>query len=248
MKLISWNIDGLQKKIEKKKLQDLVAKQKPDLLCLQEIKTTKFPQELYALGFKNILHNTQKKVSGVMTLCNCAVVVDKKCKFTNDNESRVIESHFDNFVLFNIYFPTGNGKKQNIKGQLDYKLKFYSDFIDYLVNFSDKKVIICGDFNIAHNDIDLNSGYKGVGTLSKERALIDKLINLGFVDTFRALNANKCKITRIGYKERKAKIYKGLRLDYIFISQNLRPALKNAFIVDSSFGSDHNPIGIEIDL
>lgn len=241
MKLISWNINGLKAKLESKKLQDLIATQKPDLLCLQEVKTADCPSELNALGFKNILHNTQKQVSGVMTLCNLEVVADKKCEFTDDNEARVCESHFDNFVLFNIYFPLGDK-------ELDCKIKFYKDFIAYLDRFKDKNAIICGDFNIAHKDIDLNSGHNGVGTLPKERTLIDKLINLGFVDTFRTLNASECKITCIRYTERKAKIYKGLRLDYIFISQNLRPALKNAFIVDSSFESDHNPIGIEIDL
>ena len=242
MKLISWNIEGLKAKLENKKLQNLVAEQKPDLLCLQEVKTADFPQEIQTLGFKNILHNTQKQVSGVMTLCNCAVVADKKCEFADDTQARAIESHFDDFVLFNIYFPLGD------KGQLDYKLKFYSDFLDYLANFSDKKVIICGDFNIAHKDMDLNTQWSGLGTSPQERALLDKIVDLGFVDSFRALNASERKITWISHENRNAKNYAGLRLDYIFISQNLRPKLKDAFIVDSSFGSDHNPIWIEIEL
>ena len=241
MKLISWNIEGLKAKLESGTLQDLVAQQKPDLLCLQEVKTADFPSELHTLGFKNILHNTQKQVSGVMTLCNLAVTNDKKCEFTDDTQSRVIESHFDDFVLFNIYFPLGDK-------DMDYKLKFYSDFIGYLARFKDKKVIICGDFNIAHKDIDLNTQWSGVGTFPKERELLDKLINLGFVDSFRALNASERKITWISHQNRNTKNYAGLRLDYIFISQNLHPALKNAFIVDSSFSSDHNPIGIEIGL
>lgn len=241
MKLISWNINGLKAKLESKKLQDLIAEQKPDLLCLQEVKTANFPSELNALGFKNILHNTQKQVSGVMTLCNREVVADKKCEFTDDNESRVCESHFDNFVLFNIYFPLGDK-------ELDYKIKFYKDFIAYLDRFKDKNVIICGDFNIAHKDIDVTSEWSGLGTSPQERELLDKLIDLGFIDSFRALNTNEPKCTWISHQNRNAKIYKGLRLDYIFISQNLRPALKNAFIVDNSFESDHNPIGIEIDL
>ena len=223
-------------------MQNLVAEQKPDLLCLQEVKTADFPQELHTLGFKNILHNTQKQVSGVMTLCNRAYSADKKCEFANDSESRAIESHFDDFVLFNIYFPLGDN------GQLDYKLKFYNDFIAYLDRFKDKKVIICGDFNIAHKDIDLNTQWSGLGTSPQERELLDRLVNLGFVDSFRALNANERKITWISHENRNAKNYAGLRLDYIFISQNLRSNLKNAFIVDSSFGSDHNPIGIEIGL
>ena len=241
MKLISWNIEGLKAKLESKRLHELVAEQKPDLLCLQEVKTADFPSELNTLGFKNILHNTQKQVSGVMTLCNREVVADKKCEFANDSESRVCESHFDDFVLFNIYFPLGDK-------DMDYKLKFYSDFLDYLAKFKDKKVIICGDFNIAHKDMDLNTQWSGVGTFPQERALLDKLINLGFVDSFRALNASERKITWISHENRNAKNYAGLRLDYIFISQNLRPKLKDAFIVDSSFGSDHNPIGVEIDL
>ena len=96
--------------------------------------------------------------------------------------------------------------------------------------------------------MDLNTQWSGVGTFPKERELLDKLINLGFVDTFRVINANERKITWIKHQNRNAKNYAGLRLDYIFISQNLRPSLKNAFIVDSSFGSDHNPIGVEIDF
>ena len=240
MKLISWNIEGLKAKLESKKLQDLVAKQKPDFLCLQEVKTADFPNELNTLGFKNILHNTQKQ--RVMTLCNRAYSADKKCEFADDAQARAIESHFDDFVLFNIYFPLGDN------GQLDYKIKFYNDFIAYLDKFKDKKVIICGDFNIAHKDIDLNTQWSGLGTSPQERALLDKIIDLGFVDTFRAINANAHKITWISHANRNAKNYAGLRLDYIFVSQNLRPKLKNAFIVDSSFGSDHNPIGIEIEL
>ena len=138
MKLISWNINGLKAKLESKKLQDLVAEQKPDLLCLQEVKTTKFPRELHALGFKNILHNTQKQISGVMTLCNLEVVADKKCEFADDNEARVCESHFDDFVLFNIYFPLGDK-------ELDYKLKFYNLLqpVSYIfVKFSDLKNLL----------------------------------------------------------------------------------------------------------
>lgn len=241
MKLISWNINGLKAKLESKKLQDLIATQKPDLLCLQEVKTADCPSELNALGFKNILHNTQKQVSGVMTLCNLEVVADKKCEFADDNESRAVESHFDDFVLFNIYFPLGDK-------ELDCKIKFYKDFIAYLDRFKDKNAIICGDFNIAHKDIDVTSGHNKLGTFPQERELLDNLIDLGFIDSFRALNANAQKITWISHQNRNEKNYKGLRLDYIFISQNLRPALKNAFIVDSSFESDHNPIGIEIDL
>lgn len=240
MKLISWNIEGLRAKIEH--LQDLVAQQKPDFMCLQEVKTADFPHELHALGFKNIFYNTQKQISGVMTLCNCNVISDKKCEFANDSESRVLESHFDDFVLFNIYFPLGD------KEQFDYKIQFYNDFITYLERFKDKKVIICGDFNIAHKDIDVTSDWSGLGTSPQERALMDKIVDLGFVDSFRAINANKSKCTWISHQNRNAKIYQGLRLDYIFIGQNLRSSLKNAFIIDSSFGSDHNPIGVEIDL
>lgn len=77
MKLISWNIEGLKAKLESKRLHELVAEQKPDLLCLQEVKTTDFPSELHTLGFKNILYNTQKRISGVMTLCNFIPKSDK---------------------------------------------------------------------------------------------------------------------------------------------------------------------------
>lgn len=184
--------------------------------------------------------------SGVMSLCDfdCTTA---KCEFSEDNEGRALEHRFDDIVLFNIYFPNGDKKDGD---RLNYKMKFYEDFLLYLKTLlkEEWKIIICGDVNTAHKEIDLANPKANANTsgfLPIEREWIDNLLKAGFIDTFRAINGDvseKYSWWNYGVKEGRKKNV-GWRIDYFFVSENLRGTLKDAFIRTDIFGSDHAPVG-----
>ncbi|NDJ27664.1 exodeoxyribonuclease III [Campylobacter sp. MIT 12-8780] len=252
MKLLSWNVNGLRAICDKNALAWL-EKESFDFVGFQEIKAheDKFPKQIYELDFKHIASNSAKRAgySGVMSLYNFEAQTSK-CQFCDDEEGRVLEHRFGNVVLFNIYFP--NGQKDEIR--LDFKMKFYADFLAYLKDLlvEKKDIIICGDVNTAHKEIDLThpkANAKTSGFLPIERAWIDDLLALGFIDTFRAVNGDiKEKYSWWSYRMKARDRNVGWRIDYFFISKSLENKLKNAFIRDDIFGSDHAPVGIELDI
>jgi len=166
-----------------------------------------------------------------------------------DDEGRVIITKFDEFTLLNVYFP--NGKRD--KGRLNYKMNFYEYFLKYINELRDRneKVIFCGDVNTAHKEIDLarpKENSKTSGFLEIERKWIDKLEENGWIDTFRVFNQEggnyswwdqitKARVRNVGW-----------RIDYFFIDKSLKKDLKSAFIMPEVEGSDHCPVGLEIDL
>lgn len=252
MKLMSWNVNGLRAVLGKGAFAWL-DDEKPDFLGLQEIKVgaENIPKELYELGFSQIDTNsaTRAGYSGVASLAKFASKVSK-CNFASDDEGRVLEHRFGDVVLLNIYFP--NGQKDDER--LAYKMKFYADFLRYIDELVAQGlgVIFCGDVNTAHREIDLanpKSNSKISGFLPIERAWIDEVINHGFVDTFREIHGDeKNAYSWWSYRFNARAKNVGWRIDYFFISQNLRSRLKDAFIRADITGSDHCPIGIEIDL
>lgn len=252
MRLISWNVNGLRAICDKNALAWL-EEDKPDFVGFQEIKAheEKFPKQIYELHFKHIFSNSAKRAgySGVMSLCDFDCQT-RKCEFFDDDEGRVLEHRFKDIVLFNIYFP--NGQKDETR--LNFKMKFYADFLIYLKKLleEDKKIIICGDVNTAHTEIDLTHPKANANTsgfLPIERAWIDDLLALGFIDTFRFINGDvKERYSWWSYRMRARERNVGWRIDYFFISKGLKDKLKNAFIRDDIFGSDHAPVGIEIDI
>ena len=252
MTLISWNINGLRAICDKGGLA-WIGREKPDFVGFQEIKAdeSKFPKAVYELGYKNVFSNSAARAgySGVMSLCDFECE-SAKCEFAEDNEGRVLEHRLKNAILFNIYFP--NGQKDEVR--LAYKMKFYADFLLYLKKLLAKgeKIIICGDVNTAHREIDLTHPKANAGTsgfLPCERAWIDELLAAGFIDTFRAIHGDEReKYSWWSYRMKAREKNVGWRIDYFFVSENLRGALKNAFIRDEILGSDHAPVGIEIDI
>lgn len=252
MKLLSWNVNGLRAICDKNAL-DWIEQEEIDFIGFQEIKAheDKFPKRIYEYPFKHMYSNSAKRAgySGVMSLCNFDCEV-KKCEFFDDDEGRVLEHRFKNIVLFNIYFPNG----QKDEERLNFKMKFYNDFLVYLDKLlkEGKEIIICGDVNTAHREIDLThpkANEKTSGFLPIERAWIDDLLKLGFVDTFRHVNGDiKEKYSWWSYRMKARERNVGWRIDYFFVSNGLKDKLKNAFIRDDIFGSDHAPVGIEIDI
>ncbi len=250
MKILSWNVNGIRA-VYKKGFVDFVKKENPDILCLQETKATKeqIPEEIKSLPFEQYYVSSSKRKGysgvGLLTKVRPEKVKEGLGIEEYDVEGRVIEADFKDFILFNVYFPNGKQSKE----RLDFKLRFYNDFLDIVNRLKDsgKGVIICGDVNTAHKEIDLarpKENEKVSGFLPVEREWIDKLITSGFIDTFRMFNKDGGNYTWWDYKSRARERNVGWRIDYFFVSENIKSRVKDAFILSDVYGSDHCPIGI----
>ena len=165
-----------------------------------------------------------------------------------DNEGRILIAEYPDFTLFNIYYPNGKASKE----RLQYKMDFYDAFFNYTnkLKKTGKKIIICGDVNTAHKEIDIarpKENSKVSGFLPEERAWIDKFLDAGYLDTFRIFNSEPNNYTWWDMVTRARERNVGWRIDYFFASENANDIIKNAFILSDVMGSDHCPIGIEIE-
>ena len=251
-RILSWNVNGIRA-VYKKGFVDWFSKEKPDILCVQETKAMKeqLPDDLITIGkYRSFFSSAERKgYSGVATYCNAEPV-----KVSNgigikkfDSEGRFLITDFNEFILFNIYFPNGKAKKE----RLQYKMDFYDSFLKHLKKLSKqgKRIVICGDVNTAHKEIDLarpKENEKISGFLPEEREWIDKLLKAGFIDTFRVFNDEPDNYTWWDMMTRARDRNVGWRIDYFFISENLSSNLKSATILPDVMGSDHCPVGIEL--
>jgi len=252
MKLLSWNVNGIRA-ADKKGLFDWFIKVSPDVLCLQEIKAMpdQVPPHLRNTpGYHVFWKSAERKgYSGVVTYTKTRPLSVKAGfgidKF--DSEGRILITEYPSFTLFNIYFPNGKQSQE----RLDYKLDFYDTFLAYADNLKvkGKNVVVCGDFNTAHKEIDLarpKENEKISGFLPIERAWIDTIIDHGYVDTFRYFNRSSNQYSwwdvKTGARERNV----GWRIDYFFVNKEFLSNVKTAFILQDVLGSDHCPVGIEI--
>ncbi|MBU1730279.1 exodeoxyribonuclease III, partial [Patescibacteria group bacterium] len=162
-----------------------------------------------------------------------------------DQEGRILQIEYSDFILINLYFPHGGRQKEN----LNYKLECYNYLFNLLKKKGGKNIILIGDFNIAHTEIDLarpKSNQNNIMFTLKEKQQLDKLIKLGFSDTFRNFNENKINnYTWWPYSFNARERNLGWRIDYIFTSKKVTSRLKNAFILNKVKGSDHCPVGIK---
>jgi exodeoxyribonuclease-3 len=253
MKLISWNVNGIRA-ANKKGLFEWFKKENPDVLCLQEIKALQeqIPPHLKNTpGFQTYFNPAERKgYSGVATYTK-QKPLDVKTGFgieKFDIEGRTLITEYLSFMLFNIYFP--NGKKDDER--LNYKLDFYDTFLAYADNLKaeGKNIVVCGDFNTAHKEIDLahpKENEKRSGFLPVERAWIDTFIDHGYVDTFREFNKEPDQYSWWDMKTRARERNVGWRIDYFFVNKEFMKYVKNAFIMQDIMGSDHCPVGIEIE-
>ncbi|MDD3284035.1 MAG: exodeoxyribonuclease III [Patescibacteria group bacterium] len=250
LKILSWNINGIRAMM-KKGFLDFLKKQNPDILCLQEIKIDDNAKNKESFDFKNYdeFWNSAKRpgYSGTMMLIKNSLkkeVISKKI-YTHD-EGRVQILELKKFYLINVYFPNS---KDDL-ARLDYKIKFNNKLLLHIKLLEKKKpVIICGDYNVAHEEIDIarpkeNNG--NAGFTYEERNWMTKFLEYGFVDTFRKLNPTKIQYSwwsfRAGARVRNV----GWRIDYFCVSKKFMKNIKSAYILDQIQGSDHAPIGIEI--
>jgi exodeoxyribonuclease-3 len=254
MRIISWNVAGMRAVI-KKGLWDFVKKDGADIYCFQEVKAKieQIPHEMDEPSGYNFYLNAAEKAgySGVGTYTK----VDPKMVILGDrdndwdSEGRVLISKFDEFTLLNVYFP--NGKRDS--GRLKYKMDFYEHFLEYINHLREKgeKVIWCGDVNTAHREIDLarpRDNEDISGFLPMERKWIDKVIENGWCDTFREVNRDKVQYSWWSMRSGARKRNVGWRIDYFFVDESLKNKVKQAFILDEVMGSDHCPVGIEIEI
>jgi exodeoxyribonuclease-3 len=254
MKILSWNVNGIRA-ADKKGLFNWFKKENPDILCLQEIKAQKeqLPSHLRNTPNYHLFINSAEKkgYSGVETY-NKKIPENIKTGFgieKFDQEGRILITEYTKFILFNIYFP--NGKKN--QERLDYKLDFYDTFLAYADNLKakGKNIVVCGDFNTAHKEMDLarpKENEKISGFLPIERAWIDAFIEHGYIDTFREFYRQPEQYTWWDIKTKARERNVGWRIDYFFVNKELMKYVKNAFILQEVLGSDHCPIGIEIEV
>lgn len=255
IKLLSWNVNGLRAVHKKGSIQEILT-ESPDILCLQETKMQpdQMPADLaddfkeYAQFFSS---GERKGYSGVATFTKVASRAEKYGFGIDafDNEGRILINEFDQFSLFNIYYPNGKASKE----RLQYKMDFYEAFLEYVnrVRDSGKNVVICGDVNTAHKEIDLarpKENENTSGFLSIEREWIDKLLAEGYVDTLRMFNQEPEQYTWWDMKTRARDRNIGWRIDYFYVNQEFAEKVKDAFILPDYQGSDHCPIGILLDI
>ncbi|MFQ5952546.1 MAG: exodeoxyribonuclease III [Candidatus Omnitrophota bacterium] len=250
MRIISWNVNGLRAVLEKGFLGWLT-KESPDVLCLQETKA--LPDQLKAsvtspAGYTTYWNNPVKKGYAGVAVFTAKKPVSVKNDFSVESfntEGRALILDFKEFILINVYFPNGRMGPD----RLEYKLKFYDRFLEFVDGLKKRNIVICGDFNTAHKEIDLarpkeNEMFSGF--LPVERKWIDKFVSHGYVDTFRHFNEEGGNYTYWDYKGRARQKNIGWRLDYFFSTEKFLSKVKIAFIMSEVQGSDHCPIGIEI--
>lgn len=254
IEIISWNVNGIRA-VANKEAFKWIDERRPDILCLQEIKATEdqIPENLFETAYaaRHVNSAAKKGYSGTLTFSSeIPDFVSTTETIDIDNEGRIIEQHFGDIVLFNVYFPNG----QKDEERLQYKLKFYDDFLAHCETLREagKSIIICGDVNTAHRPIDLKNPKQNEmrsGFLPIEREWMDRLLDHGYIDTFRYVHgdieeAYSWWSYRFGAREKNI----GWRIDYFFISEELAECLVDAFILPEIEGSDHCPVGIRIQL
>jgi exodeoxyribonuclease-3 len=253
IKLFSWNVNGLRA-IYKKGFLDWVKKNEADIICLQETKAheDQLPEELINPDkYTSYFSKPEKKgYSGVALYTRKQPdKLSYSLKKAFDSEGRYIKAEYNKFTLYNVYFPNGKASDK----RLEYKMDFYEAFLKEIIaeNKKGRGVIFCGDVNTAHKEIDLarpKQNENNSGFLPQERAWIDKVIDKGFIDTFRAFNSQGENYTWWDLKTRARDRNVGWRLDYFFISKDLKKFLKSAAINKRAMGSDHCPVSIELNL
>ena len=249
MKLISWNVNGLRACLTKG-FEDFFHSVDADIFCIQETKMQPHQAELNLTGYEKFWNSAIKKgYSGTAVFTRIkplsvsyGLQIDE-----HDQEGRVITLEFEDFFLVTVYTP--NSKRELLR--LDYRMKWEDDFRAYLKELDAKKpVIVCGDINVAHEEIDIKNpktNRRSAGFTDEERGKMTELLQSGFTDTFRYLYPDqKDAYTWWSYMMNARERNIGLRIDYFLISNRLQQSLKAATIHPEILGSDHCPVGLEI--
>ncbi len=255
MKLLTWNVNGLRACLNKGLLDFLEAEQ-PDVVCLQEVRARpeqlepKLAGRLHALYPVQVWNPAQRPgYSGVTTLLRAAPLEARLGlgHAASDGEGRVVVTRHPGFLLFNVYFPNGGRDLERVP----YKLDFYACLLDLCdgLHAAGENLIICGDFNTCHREIDLcnaRQNVKHTGFLPEERAWIDRYLERGLIDIYRQRYPERAQYTWWAqYSAARARNV-GWRLDYFLISAGLLDQVQEAVIHDDIPGSDHCPVSLHL--
>jgi exodeoxyribonuclease-3 len=251
LKLVSWNIAGFNS-ILSKGFTDYVLKEDPDILCIQETKLNSYDNEILKGYYQHFNFSIKRGYSGTAIFSKIKPInwTDGIGIKEHDNEGRVITAEFEKFYLVNAYVPNSGRKLVN----LNYRQKWDKDFLNYLITLDKiKPVILCGDLNVAHQEIDLanpkSNKNKTAGFTDQERDGFSNILNSGFIDSFRHLYPDKKGVyTFWSYLKESRKKNIGWRLDYFVISKSLVEKLVDVVTRPNILGSDHCPLVLIIEL
>lgn len=249
MKFISWNVNGLRSVICKG-FYDFLDKEQPDFLSIQE---TKMQEEQFSGDYRGYYHYwssaIKKGYSGTLILCKKAPIsVTYGINGEYNDEGRVITLEYDTFYLVNVYSPNSQDELK----RLTYRMEYEDKLREYLFSLSNiKHVILCGDLNVAHQEIDLKNpktNTRNAGFTIEERTKFTALLEAGFIDTFRYLYPDTIKYSWWSYRFKAREKNAGWRIDYFVTSNSLKDKIHDSLIYNDVFGSDHCPVGLILDL
>jgi len=247
MKIISWNVNGIRA-IMKKNFLDFLRAYQPEVLGVQEIKIDKKAILKENFDFPNykVFWNSAERpgYSGTVFFVRDDIDFKKVEKLNWDKEGRIQAIELDNFYVVNVYFPNAGPEL----ARMDFKMDFNDKLIDFLKELEKTKaVVIMGDYNVAHNEIDLARPKPNIGSAGftdTERNWMTKFLNNDFVDVFRDFYPEKIKYSWWSYRGQARNNNVGWRIDYVCVSRALQKQIKDAFILNEISGSDHCPVGI----
>ena len=255
MKLVSWNVNGLRAVINKG-FEEFFKEADADIFCIQETKMQEDQiddkiREIFK-GYNTYWNSAEKKGYSGTAIITKNIPLNIKFGIgieEHDKEGRVITLEFDKFYMVNCYTP--NSKRE--LERLDYRMVWEDAFRNYLLELNKKKpVIVCGDLNVAHKEIDLKNpktNRKNAGFTDEEREKMTELLNAGFTDTFRYLYPDKTDTyTWWSYMFKAREKNAGWRIDYFIVSNSIKDKIKESYIYSEVMGSDHCPVGLDIDF
>lgn len=250
IRLISWNVNGLRACVGKG-FEDIFRELDADFFCLQETKMQAGQLDLQFDGYHSFWNYADKKgYSGTAIYTRheplsvaYGIGIDE-----HDHEGRVITLEMPRFYLVTVYTPNSQDELR----RLDYRMQWERDFQDYLLNLNARKpVVVCGDMNVAHEEIDLKNpktNRRNAGFTDEEREAMTRLLDSGFVDTFRRLHPDEVTYSWWSYRFRAREKNTGWRIDYFLVSENLVPQVAEAKIHTQIMGSDHCPVEVDLDF
>jgi len=251
---VSWNVNGIRA-VDREEALKWIDSKKVDILALQEIKAEReqIPNSIFDKEYLELHVNSSSKKgqSGVALFSDLASLKTDTAKSVDIlDEGRINEFHFGNIAFFNVYFPNGQRNEE----RLEYKMEFYDRFLAHTEELrkEGKSIVICGDVNTAHNEIDIarpKANEKTSGFLKMERDWLDHFLSHGYIDTFRHLHeSEKDRYSWWSYRANARANNVGWRIDYFYVSEDLKDKIIDANIHDDILGSDHCPISLTLKL
>jgi exodeoxyribonuclease-3 len=260
MKIYSWNVNGLRAVLRKGALKSFIDKYQPDILCLQETKAKQGQAEIDLPEYEELWNSAERPgYAGTAIFTRIKPISIKNGLPTTQifadefgdplTEGRVLTAEFEKFYLVDVYTPNSKNALERLKLR---EKKWDPEFLEYLKKLEkEKPVVVCGDFNAAHEEIDIarpKTNHHSAGFTDEERQGITNIVQAGFIDTFRSLNPDAVRYTWWSHWGHARENNVGWRIDYFFISKSLSDNLKSAEIYEDVLGSDHCPISIELDF